>query len=190
VVGLLEAKAVELNAMVESILIAARLHSGRVELASQRVDLSKVVGEAVHRANTAASLTGGAVIARNISDNAVVAGDARQLAVIVYNLLANAIKFSRLPAVVTATLQSKGGFAEVRVTDSGRGIPRDQWDRVFEEFVRGDSSDAEAPAGTGLGLYIARRLAEGYGGSVAIEWSEVGKGTSFLFRIPLAMTVQ
>ena len=189
VVGLLEAKAAELNAMVESILIAARLHSGRVELATQRVDLAKVVAEAVDRANAAASLTGGAVIARYQSEGAVVAGDARQLAVIVDNLLANAIKYSRPPAAVTATLQAKGGFAEVRVTDRGRGIPRDQWDRVFEEFVRGDPSDAEAPAGTGLGLYIARQLAEGYGGKLEIESSEVGKGTSFVFRVPLAVTV-
>jgi signal transduction histidine kinase len=189
VLSVLETKAAELNTMVESILVAARLQSGRLQPTPERVVLSKLLTDAVERANAAAAVTGGTVVARRLAEGAVVAADARQLAVIVDNLLANAIKYSRPPAEVTATLDVADGFAEVRVMDRGRGIPREQWDRVFEEFVRGDPSDAEAPPGTGLGLYIARQLAEHYGGTLEIEWSEVGKGASFLLRLPLLKSV-
>jgi signal transduction histidine kinase len=187
-VAVLEAKAAELNAMVESILVAARLQSGRLQLAGDRVELANVVAGAVDRATAAAALTGGAVVARYLTDRAVVAGDPRQLAVIIDNLLANAIKYSPPPAAVTVTIQTTSDCAEVRVTDRGRGIPREHWDRVFDEFVRAVASDSEAPAGTGLGLYIARQLAQRYGGTLEIEWSEVGKGSSFVLRLPLART--
>jgi len=184
VLSLLEDKSAELSTMVESILVAARLQSGRVQVSRDEVDLDAVVRQAVSRAGAAAALTGGAVVGRYASMPVHVLGDATQIGVIVDNLLANAVKYSPPPAAVTATLESHGGFAEVRIADCGRGIPSDQHARIFEEFVRVDDKDMGLTSGTGLGLYIARQLAERYGGSLELEWSEPGRGSSFLLRLP------
>jgi signal transduction histidine kinase len=184
VLSLLEDKSAELSTMVESILVAARLQTGRVQVSRDEVDLDAVVQQAVSRASAAAALTGGAVVGRYTSTPVRALGDARQIGVIVDNLLANAVKYSPPPAAVTATLESRGGFAEVRIADRGRGIPRDHQARIFEEFVRVDDKETGLTSGTGLGLYIARQLAERYGGSLELEWSEPGRGSSFLLRLP------
>ncbi len=186
VLGLLDDKARELAAMVESILTAARLQSGRLHLGTEDVDIAAVVRQAVERAGAAAALTGGAVVGRYPGSPLDVRGDRTQLGVIVDNLLANAIKYSTPPAAVTATVVRRDHFAQVRVSDRGRGIAKDQWERIFEEFVRVEDPNREYPAGTGLGLYIARQLAQQYGGSLDIESSEPGKGSTFVLTLPLA----
>jgi signal transduction histidine kinase len=186
VLDLLDEKTRELASMVESILTAARLQSGRLQLGTEDVDISGLVKQAVERAGAAAALTGGAVVGRYPASELEVRGDRTQLAVIVDNLLANAIKYSPPPAAVTVTVDQRAESVEVRVADRGRGIPEDQWARIFEEFVRVEDVNRDYPAGTGLGLYIARQLAERYGGSLDIESSEPGRGSTFVLRLPLA----
>jgi signal transduction histidine kinase len=184
VLMLLEDKSRELSVMVESILTAARLQSGRLQTSRERVDLVAIVQRTVERATAAAALSGGAVVGRYPHEPIYVEGDPTQLSVIVDNLLANAVKYSSPPAAVTAAVQYRDGAAEVRIADRGRGIPPEHKDRIFEEFVRIDNLDRDYPPGTGLGLYIARQLAERYGGSLELEWSEPGRGSTFVLRLP------
>ena len=84
-----------------------------------------------------------------------------------------------------ARLFDRAGFAEVTVTDSGIGIPREDRSRVFERFYRVDQSRASRTGGTGLGLAIVKHVATNHGGSVSV-WSEEGLGSTFTLRIPLA----
>jgi signal transduction histidine kinase len=184
VLTLLEDKSRELSVMVESILTAARLQSGRLQTSRERVDLVAILHHAVERAAAAAALSGGAVVGRYPHEPIYVEGDPTQLSVIVDNLLANAVKYSSPPAAVTAAVQHRDGAVEVRIADRGRGIPPEHKERIFEEFVRIDNLDRDYPPGTGLGLYIARQLAERYGGSLELEWSEPGRGSTFVLRLP------
>ena len=186
VLALLERKSDELATMVESILVAARIQSGRLTVGSGRVDMVGVVREAVDRAGAAAALAGGAVIGRYPTAELFVNGDRTQLGVIADNLLANAIKYSSPPAAVTATVEQRDDFVEIRVADRGRGIAEHDRERIFEEFVRLENAGGDYPPGTGLGLFIARELAERYGGSLVLESSELGQGSTFKLRLPIA----
>jgi two-component system sensor histidine kinase SenX3 len=103
----------------------------------------------------------------------------------VTNLLANAVAYSPEHTRIALAARARGGFAEIAVTDSGIGIPRQDRTRVFERFYRVDQSRASSTGGTGLGLAIVKHVASNHGGSVSV-WSEQGLGSTFTLRIPLA----
>ena len=105
----------------------------------------------------------------------------RQLAII---LLENAIKYTPPGGEVRLELLAQGGWAEIRVSDTGIGIAAADLARVFERFYRADQSRARDPGGTGLGLSIARWVVEAHGGEIWLE-SEPGRGTTAVVRLPL-----
>ena len=98
-------------------------------------------------------------------------------------LLDNAIKYTK-EGGVTVELECDGEYAYIKVTDTGQGIPEDMLNRIFERFVRTDKARSRAEGGAGLGLSIAKSIAEGHGGQISVE-SEVGKGSSFRVNLPL-----
>ncbi len=108
-----------------------------------------------------------------------------QLTTAVTNLLANAVAYSPERTRIALAARARGGVAEIAVTDSGIGIPRQDRTRVFERFYRVDQSRASSTGGTGLGLAIVKHVASNHGGSVSV-WSEEGLGSTFTLRIPLA----
>jgi signal transduction histidine kinase len=91
------------------------------------------------------------------------------------------LKYGRPP--VRLTVASVGHALELSVRDSGTGIPREQQERIFEKFYRADPELARAPSGTGLGLYIARALAERMGGTLKVR-SVPGSGAEFVLTLP------
>jgi signal transduction histidine kinase len=108
-------------------------------------------------------------------------GDARRLAQVLNNLVDNAIKFTEPGGQVAIKVQTHGSHVLVRVEDSGAGIPPEELPTLWDRYVRGRSS---AP-GTGLGLLIVREIVEAHRGEVGVE-SEVGRGSTFWFRLPFA----
>jgi signal transduction histidine kinase len=128
-----------------------------------------------------AQLAGGGVTIKKPAEPVQVFADQKHLMTIVGNLVRNAIVYSReVPDVrieVTAEPQPT-----ITVIDRGRGIPPEAQERIFERFYR--VVDRTSPAGTGLGLYISRQLAKQEGGELALEWSEVGRGSAFVLRLP------
>lgn len=114
---------------------------------------------------------------------AVVYGDAKWLAHVVINLVGNAIKFTPAGGHVRVHCVDDAGQVQVRVTDTGRGIPAADVGRIFERFAQVQRSDATEKGGSGLGLAIARTIVLQHGGRIWVE-SEVGKGTTFAFTLP------
>ncbi|HVU74963.1 MAG TPA: ATP-binding protein [Mycobacteriales bacterium] len=101
------------------------------------------------------------------------------------NLVSNALKYSPSEAQVFVVVRAEGATARLSVTDRGRGIPADQLEAVFEKFHRVEDPLRMTTSGTGLGLYIARQLAEAMGGRLTLT-SAYGVGSTFTFALPLA----
>jgi signal transduction histidine kinase len=102
---------------------------------------------------------------------------------IIFNLVANAIKYSPHAGTITITTKNEGRMARISVSDQGIGIPADQLQSIFERFqqVVGDEKQS---AGSGLGLTICQYLVHLQGGEIWVD-SEVGKGSTFYFTLPL-----
>lgn len=111
--------------------------------------------------------------------------DANRIRQILSNLISNAIKFTERGGVTVRVMSEASEWISILVTDTGIGIGREQISRLFQPFSQGDDSMSRRFGGTGLGLHLSRKLAEAMGGSLEIEASAPGQGTSFLLRVPV-----
>lgn len=119
---------------------------------------------------------------------ATVAANARMLEELIGNLLENAIKYNLPGGKVRAQTAIEGGWAVIRVSDTGIGIPPEHQARVFERFYRVDKSRSKQTGGTGLGLSIVKHVAERHGGIVTVSSQETG-GSLFTVKIPLTRKI-
>ena len=110
--------------------------------------------------------------------------DALRLTQLLNNLLSNAVKFTPDGGTVTARTSAEDGVGIVEVEDTGMGIPADEQDKLFERFFRSSVAHRRSIEGTGLGLVIAKAIAERHGGRIDFE-SRVGEGTTFRVELPL-----
>ncbi|HEY1455040.1 MAG TPA: GAF domain-containing sensor histidine kinase [Candidatus Dormibacteraeota bacterium] len=179
-------KARELNEQVEHLLIAARLESamedGDPAGTPSVVDLRDIVREAVDRHAGRASLVGATVVVDLPSSPVRASADVRNVAIIIDNLLNNAMTYSNPPSEVRVQVAAEDRPL-VRVMDRGIGIAADQHERIFEQFYRVDNTLFGYPSGTGLGLFISRRLAARSGGELVLERSAPGEGSTFTLRL-------
>jgi signal transduction histidine kinase len=183
---LLEGKSRELAALVDGILIAARLEEGPIGLPREMLDLRDVLARAVVRLQPRARLTQAEVVAEAPPSELLVEAHQESLDQILDNLLNNAIAYSASGPRVRLRARSEDGQAVVAVDDLGVGIAADMRERIFERLVRIDQPQLGFPPGTGLGLYISRTLAERMNGSLVLAHSEPGQGSTFELRLPLA----
>jgi two-component system, OmpR family, sensor kinase len=175
-----ESETVRMTALVEDLLLLARLDAGR-PLAAEPVDLTVLIVDAVSDAHVAGPRHRWRL---NLPDDPVtVTGDAARLHQVLANLLANARAHTPPGTTVTTTLTSSDGAAVVMVTDDGPGIPPDLLPELFERFARGDTSRSRAAGSTGLGLAIVFAVVEAHHGAAAME-SRPGH-TAFTVTIPL-----
>jgi len=111
--------------------------------------------------------------------------DPKQIIQVVTNLLENAISYTTSGAVTMYFDNIDNEFLKVFVSDTGCGIDEEDKGKIFGKFVRGQRAIHERPSGSGLGLYIAKKIIEAHGGELKLENSEVGKGTTFSFTVPI-----
>ena len=150
------------------------------------VDLVSVAAEVVDRVEPLADRRGVSMVAE-YHDTAPVTGVRTQLLSLVRNLVENGVKYSDDGDTVRLSVTGRGEEVEVRVSDEGIGIPKDDHSRVFERFYRVDRARARDTGGSGLGLSIVRNVVQSHGGSVELH-SREGEGTTVTVRLPLEVT--
>lgn len=179
--GRIESEADRMTALVEDLLLLARLDSGR-PLERAPVDLSMLLIETVSDAHAAGR---DHTWNLDLPEEAVeVIGDGARLRQVIINLLANARRHTPAGTIVTAGVRAQGGSAVVTVRDNGPGIPADLVPHIFERFTRGDSARTRTEGSTGLGLSIVRAVVASHGGSVTVE--SVPGDTVFTVTLPAA----
>jgi signal transduction histidine kinase len=184
----LQANGKHLLGLINDVLDLSKIEAGQLMLDLADYSLKEVV----HTVFTAVeSLANGKKLAliTDVAPNLPTGrGDERRLAQVLLNLVGNAIKFTDKGEVAIRATASDGSFT-VTVRDTGPGIaPSDQC-KIFEEFQQADSSITRKKGGTGLGLSIAKRIIEMHGGRMWVE-SDVGKGSTFAFAIPMRVEQQ
>jgi len=177
----IEASARQLDRMVSDLLDLSRLERETPEVAPVHLDL--VVQDEVERIRP--KTADKEIAVELFSAPALVAANHRDLSTAVRNLLDNAVRYTDHGGTIAVAVKEDGDDAVLTVSDNGEGIPSRDLGRVFERFYRVDSARSRATGGTGLGLAIVKHVAESHDGSVAVR-SELGVGSTFTFRIPLA----
>ncbi|WP_353808669.1 sensor histidine kinase [Agromyces sp. SYSU T00194] len=177
----IESESLRMSALVDDLLLLARLDEGR-ELRHDDVDLSSLVVDVVGDAHVAGPSHRWELEVPE--EPVVVSGDLSRLHQVLANLLANARVHTPEGTTVSVTLTTTEGDAVVTVTDDGPGIDPELQRTLFERFARGDASRSRATGSTGLGLAIARAVVVAHGGEIAVE-SAPGR-TVFTVRLPLA----
>jgi len=148
--------------------------------AAEPLDLAEVARQTAALLAMRASECGVAIEEPVSAETLPATGEYRRALQVVTNLVVNAIRYSPEGSAVSIATGKQGDFAAITVTDQGKGIVKADQKRIFEKFERIDPSE---PGGTGLGLYIARRLARAMGGDLVCD-SKPGKGAAFIFTLP------
>lgn len=175
--------------LINIILDVARIESGRFDLASDLVDVERLVRAAMRQADAAAQAAEITLATELAADLPTLRADERRLAQVLRHLLSNAVKFTEIGGTVTtgARLEPDGGLL-IFVRDTGIGIQEEDLERVFEPFTQLDSTLARRYQGSGLGLYVSRALVAGHGGRLSLL-SRAGEGTTAEIRLPATKLV-
>jgi two-component system phosphate regulon sensor histidine kinase PhoR len=171
---LIAVQAERLSQIINDLLLATSLDHRQVQLSHERVDVADLVRRTLQ-------VVAQPDVTALVPARTFVLGDGDRIQQILVNLLDNAFKYGRPPVTVEAT--PAGDALAIAVRDSGPGIGREEQERIFEKFYRTDPQLRHAPSGTGLGLYIARELAERMDGTLEIS-SALGRGAAFVLTLP------
>jgi signal transduction histidine kinase len=168
--------------LVEDVLDVAKLETGRVHLELSNVRLHEVLASAEALVFPQLLTKSLRYQYRPCDPALVVRADRERLQQVILNLLTNAIKFTGNGGAITLSVDTSPDDVVIRVADSGRGIPAERLNDIFEPFVRVDSGFARPTEGAGLGLTISRSLSRAMGGDITVE-SVLGEGSVFSLRL-------
>ena len=174
----INADADRMGRIVSEVLDLARLETGRFELHPLLVELHPLVEKA---ATHHATLPGAERIEVDVPEGLRVWADPERLGHVLSNMIENAVKFSDEGPIRVTAAPAGDGMVEVVVTDEGVGIEPDRVEDVFSGPA--PVGQRATPSGTGLGLYLSRKLMTAHGGTITVE-SEVDKGSTFTLRLP------
>ncbi len=177
---IIDDEADRLHELIENLMDSSRLQAGTLRMSFQLLRLDTFLKEMALRTNSRNEDIN--IVLKLPKNGIVVQADPTRLAQVFDNLLSNAIKYAP-GAQVTITLVKKDQAAHVSVRDNGPGIAPEHMKSLFERFFRAPTKNTTV-RGTGLGLYICRRIVQAHGGEISVE-SIVGEGTTFHIKLPL-----
>ncbi len=180
------ANSVHLLSLINSTLDLAKIEAGKLELVLEDVSVPEIINESMNLIKEKAKMQH--IALKKELDPALkfIRADSQKLRQILFNLLSNALKFSKEDGgTITVSTEKQGSMARISVSDKGIGIREEDVPKLFQKFQQLDSGISRKYGGTGLGLAITRQLVEMHGGEIAVE-SRYGEGSIFTFSLPIA----
>jgi CheY-like chemotaxis protein/two-component sensor histidine kinase len=169
--------------LISDLLDVSRIVAGKLQLDIQTVDIEAIARDAVETVRHDAE-SKGIEVRTTLDATPPVSGDPARLQQVIWNLLANAIKFTPQGGRIAVTLRGTNGDVEISVSDNGAGIRPDFLPHVFDRFHQADRSITRRFGGLGLGLAIVKHLVELHGGTVRAESPGEGQGSTFTVTLP------
>jgi len=188
-VEVIERNAAAQRQIIEDLLDVSRIITGKLRINTQPVDLLLIIHAAIDAVRPAAEAKEITISTHIEAPDPIVRADSERLQQVLWNLLANAVKFTPSDGTVDVHLEQHGSLAEIRIEDSGPGVPAEFLPRIFDRFSQADGSSTRKHGGLGLGLAIVRHLVELHGGTVSAANREEG-GAVLTVRLPILKTSQ
>lgn len=171
--------------LIDDVLDVSRITAGRLTFEPRPVDLGHVLRAAMTTVHPAATARGIEILSSVPPMLPQVSGDESRLQQVIWNLLANAVKFTGRGGAITVRLTHVGSIVRLLVQDNGKGIEPEFLPHVFEAFRQEDASTTRSHSGIGLGLSIVRSLVELHGGRITAASDGRGKGATFTVELPV-----
>jgi len=172
----------ELASIVADILTVSEIGFRYEKRSAATLNLLTLTHDTVSALARHASMRGVGLEVKNTASDAAFLGDAFAMKKVLENLIQNAIHYSNGKGVVAIEISETNGLLRWAVRDNGIGISKEEQSRIFEKFFRAKNAVERKNVGTGLGLFIAKTIVEGHGGTIGFE-SEEGKGSTFYFTV-------
>jgi CheY-like chemotaxis protein len=185
---LMERQLGQMVRLVDDLMDVSRITRGKVELRKERVELAKVVQQAVETSRPLVEQMGHDLTLDVPPAPIFVNGDLTRLAQVFANLLNNAAKFTERGGRISLRVEQQGSEAVVTVRDTGVGIPAPMLPRVFEMFTQVDRSLERTQGGLGIGLSLVKGLVEMHGGGVEVRSAGPGTGSEFVVILPVVLS--
>ncbi|HJS24618.1 MAG TPA: MASE1 domain-containing protein [Pyrinomonadaceae bacterium] len=183
-VEVIERNAAAQRQIIEDLLDVSRIVTGKLRISTQPVDLLLVIHAAIDAVRPAAEAKEINIVTHVNAPDVIVRADIERLQQIFWNLLANAVKFTPTGGAVDVYLERNDSLAEIRIEDTGPGVPADFLPHIFERFSQADGSSTRKHGGLGLGLAIVRHLVELHGGTVSAANRGEKGGAILTVRLP------
>lgn len=172
-----------LNLLVDKVLKLSMFEKKEVELSYESVNLKTIVEEVLLSLKLQFEKHG-ATVTLNAKGDMHLQGDLLHLQSVVFNLLDNAIKYSKDAPVIDIEMEEKNNSIQLKFTDNGIGIPAAYKEKIFEKFFRIPQGDTHNAKGYGLGLSYAAQVIKKHGGSISVDSKATGTGTTFMITLP------
>ncbi len=173
--------------LVDDLLDASRITTGKLQLRKERVELAAVVQSVVDTSRPMIDEQGHKLTVALPAAPILLDADPTRLAQVFSNLLNNATKYSEAGGHIALSAEPEGDQVIVRVTDAGIGIPADHLPRIFEIFAQVDTALDRSQGGLGIGLSLAKGLVEMHGGTIEAHSDGPGSGSEFIVRLPIVV---
>lgn len=170
--------------LINDFLNVSRLQTGKFMLDARPIDLAKVVGQEVNSLESTAKARNLKIKYRAPSRLPILYIDEGKVRQVIMNFLDNAIYYSREHTTITVKLSVEAGEVLLEVHDTGIGVPEAEQAHLFSKFFRATNARKQRPDGTGVGLYLAKRVITAHGGTMVFSSTE-GEGSVFGFRLPV-----
>ena len=183
-VEVIERNAAAQRQIIEDLLDVSRIITGKLRINTQPIDVLLIVHAAIDAVRPAAEAKQIDIRTHIEAPDLIVRADMERMQQIFWNLLSNAVKFTPAVGVIDVYLERHDSAAEIRIEDSGPGVPAEFLPRIFERFSQADGSSTRKHGGLGLGLAIVRHLVELHGGTVSARNRSTGSGAVLTVRLP------
>ncbi len=178
-----------LKHLIDDLLDVSRISQGKIDLKRERLELPTILQQAVESIREKIDEAGHNLEISLPSEPIFVEGDRVRLTQVFANLIHNAVKYTNPGGELRATVEKQGDFVEIRIKDSGLGIPTDMLDRIFEPFTQVRDTHGRSQGGIGIGLALVRNLVRLHRGTISVHSEGIGKGSEFAVRLPRIMNV-